>query len=87
MTLSLMPFVVEIGIFGSLDFFSLFPPSLSREGQEKRCYLGRCRSPGRARGQRDEEETSVDGRVVRRQGCEATSLRFTRYGSGKCRER
>lgn len=36
---------------------------------------------------RDEEETSVDGRVVRRQGCEATSLRFTRYGSGKCRER
>lgn len=38
--------------FARLFFPFSLPLSLSREGQEKRCYLGRCRSPGRARGQR-----------------------------------
>lgn len=87
MTLSLMPFVVEIGIFGSLDFFSLFPPSLSLAKAKRNVVISVDVALPVEREGRDEEETSVDGRVVRRQGCEATSLRFTRYGSGKCRER
>lgn len=88
MTLSLMPFVVEIGIFGSLDFFFPFPSlSLSLAKAKRNVVISVDVALPVEREGRDEEETSVDGRVVRRQGCEATSLRFTRYGSGKCRER
>ena len=47
MTLSLMPFVVEIGIFGSLDFFFPFP-SLSLSRRPRETLLSRSMSLSRS---------------------------------------
>lgn len=58
MTLSLMPFVVEIGIFGSLGFFPLF--FLAKAKRNVVISVDVALSVEREG--RDEEETSMDGR-------------------------
>lgn len=77
----------------NIRFARLFPPFFSffflRRPRETLLSRSMSLSRSNERAEMRKKRAWMDGgaRVLRRQGCEATSLRFTRYGSGKCRER